>query len=226
MIPSPRPRAILFDMDGLLLDTERLVRDAILESAAYHGYPMDEALFLQLVGVPIDGNRRILRAVFGEAFPFDCYRTRYEDRLQARITCEGLPLKPGAAELVDHARAGGLPIAVATSTNRAQARHHLGLAGLLEKLDRLVAREDVANPKPHPEPYLMAAAALRVDPAACLALEDSANGARSALAAGMRVIVVPDLQPPPPDVASGCLAIAADLHEVRGWLAAVFAEAA
>lgn len=205
-------------MDGLLLDTERLMQGAILESSAFHGFPMDEALFLSLVGVPVDGNRRQLADAFGAAFPFDAYLARYRATVLAEIARDGLPVKPGAAELLHEVKAAGLPLAICTSTQRHRAQEHLAHAGFLPLLDALVTRDDVAYPKPHPEPYLLAAERLGVAPADCLALEDSPTGVRSAAAAGMAVVMVPDLLPATGELHELAHAVAADLHEVRSWL--------
>lgn len=220
MLQGFRPRAVVSDMDGLLLDTERLMQGAILESSAFHGFPMDEALFLSLVGVPLDGNRVQLQEAFGEAFPFDLYLARYRATVLGRIEREGMPLKPGAAKLLQAVKAAGLPLAVATSTQRERAREHLERAALLPLLDALVTRDDVVNAKPHPEPYLLAAERLGVAPEDCLALEDSHPGVRSAAAAGMKVVMVPDLLPATDEMRGLTRAVAKDLHEVRGWLAA------
>ncbi len=213
-----RPLAVVSDMDGLLLDSERLMQGAILESSAFHGFPMDEALFLSLVGVPVDGNRRQLLEAFGNAFPFDAYLSRYRATVLAEIARNGLPLKPGAAGLLREVKAAGLPLAIATSTGRQRAEEHLAHAGFLPMLDALVTRDDVENPKPHPEPYLLAAERLGVDPAHCLALEDSPTGVRSAAAAGMQVVMVPDLLPATDELRLLVRAVADDLETVRDWL--------
>lgn len=205
-------------MDGLLLDTERLMRGAILESAAFHGFPLDEALFLSLVGVPVDGNRRQLAERFGAGFPFDSYLERYRAKVLADIARDGLPLKPGAQALLHDVKAAGLPLAICTSTQRQRAEEHLAHAAFLPLLDALVTRDDVANPKPHPEPYLLAAERLGVNPADCLALEDSPAGVRSAAAAGMAVVMVPDLLPATDELRALARAVAVDLHAVRDWL--------
>lgn len=205
-------------MDGLLLDTERLMQGAILESSAFHGFPMDDALFLSLVGVPVDGNRRQLAEAFGAAFPFDAYLARYRETVLAEIARNGMPVKPGAADLLHEVKAAGLPLAIATSTGRQRAEEHLAHVGFLPLLDALVTRDDVENPKPHPEPYLLAAKRLGVAPAHCLALEDSPTGARSAAAAGMMVVMVPDLLPATDELRKLVRAVAPDLNEVRSWL--------
>jgi beta-phosphoglucomutase-like phosphatase (HAD superfamily) len=94
----------------------------------------------------------------------------------------------------------GIPTAVATSSRNPHASHHLSAAGLLDLFETVVTRDDVVNPKPHPEPYLMAAKRLGIDPVACLALEDSHAGVRAAHAAGMQTIMVPDLVHPTTEI--------------------------
>jgi beta-phosphoglucomutase-like phosphatase (HAD superfamily) len=106
-------------------------------------------------------------------------------------------------------------MAVATSSRSPHALSHLGTAGLLELFDTIVTRDDVTNPKPDPEPYLLAASRLGIAPAACLAIEDSHAGVRAAHGAGMQTIMVPDLLPPSDEVRALCDAVMQSLHEVR-----------
>jgi HAD superfamily hydrolase (TIGR01509 family) len=214
-----RPAAILFDMDGLLLDTERISRASMIEVMRDMGYPMTEAIFAELIGVPVDGNRAQLAAHFGADFDYDLMRDRQRALNEAR---HGLsrPLRPGAEAIVRLVRDMGLPSAVATSSMRDKTLSHLAHTGLMPHFDAVVTREDVARGKPHPDLYLAAAAALGVAPAACLALEDSHNGVRAAHAAGVPVIMVPDLLPATAEMEALCLAIADGLDEVAGWLTA------
>jgi HAD superfamily hydrolase (TIGR01509 family) len=133
--------------------------------------------------------------------------------------CEhAIPVKPGALEMIAHLRAAGLPMAVATSTGSRSARDHLSRAGILPHLVAVVGRDDVTQGKPHPEPYLKAAAHLGVEPALCLALEDSHNGVRAAAAAGTMTVMVPDLLPATEEMRRLCVHIASDLGEVRRML--------
>jgi len=104
-------------------------------------------------------------------------------------------LRPGVVDLLDHLRANGVPCAIATSTASPDAEQALTTAGLIGHFDVVVTRSDVANPKPAPDPYLLAAKRLGVRPAHCLAVEDSPNGIRAAAAAGMATVMVPDLLP-------------------------------
>jgi HAD superfamily hydrolase (TIGR01509 family) len=212
-----RPAALLFDMDGLLLDTERLSRASMIEVMTAMGYPMTEAIFAELIGVPVDANRAQLTAHFGEDFDYDLMRTR-----QAALNHQrhGLsrPLRPGAREMLQTVGDMGIPSAIATSSQREKTLSHLTHTGLLPNFDAVVTRDDVARGKPFPDLYLAAAAALGQPPGACLALEDSHSGVRAAHAAGVPVIMVPDLLPATDEMRALALAVAADLDEVRGWL--------
>jgi len=129
-----------------------------------------------------------------------------------------LALKPGAIQLLDALDELGLPRAIATSSAHRTVQHHLAAHGLAERFDAIVGRGDYAAGKPAPDPFLKAAERLGVEPRLCLALEDSHNGVRSACAAGMMTVMVPDLVPPTEDIRSLCIAIAADLHGVRELL--------
>jgi HAD superfamily hydrolase (TIGR01509 family) len=213
VIPDPLD-AVVFDMDGLLLDTEVLFREAMFAAGATMGRPVSDALFQSLVGHPSDVSDRILMAHFGPAFPIDDFRVCVRSEWQAR--CSGpVPLRPGAKELLEHLAEAGVPRAVATSTQREAAESHLTRAGLRHLLDAVVTRTDVTHGKPHPETFLTAAARLGARPAHCLALEDSHNGVRAAHAAGMSVVMVPDTLLATEEMHGLCAAVVDSLHVVR-----------
>ncbi len=213
----PRPAALLLDMDGLLIDTERLYLEVNVLAAAELGYLLAPETNLGMVGVAIDGCRRLLADAHGPGFPFERFRDLGYELLEARMA-DGVPVKPGALELVAWARGAGLPVAVVTSTRAARAEHHLARVGLLERLDGLVTRDDVVNAKPAPEPYLTAAARLGVLPGAALACEDSANGVRSAAAAGVPVLMVPDVLAPTEELKGLALGVVPSLTNVLAML--------
>lgn len=216
----PRPvRAVIFDMDGLLFDTERLFFRAMVRTGEELGHPVTEALYLSLVGLPREATRERLCAHFGPEFALDAFDDDSRARFAALLDSE-LRLKAGVGELLDGLDRLGLPRAIATSSRRANVDHHLGHFDLTGRFDAIIAHGDYGRGKPDPEPYLTAAARLGVAPTDCLALEDSHNGVRSAAAAGTMTVMVPDMLAPTADIAALALHVAQDLHEVQRLLGA------
>ena len=212
--------AVVFDMDGLLLDTERLARQALRWACAQEAIELPESLSHQLIGVPADRCRRLMVEHYGEGIPVDRIFVAAACLLEAEMDRGPPLLKPGVPELLAGLDERAMPRGVATSSSRSKARHHLRAAGLEDCFDIVVTRDDVACGKPAPDLYLHAARGLHVAPSRCLALEDSYNGVRAAHAAGMPVIMVPDLLPPTGEMRDKCHAILADLHRVLPLLMA------
>jgi HAD superfamily hydrolase (TIGR01509 family) len=210
--------AAVFDMDGLLLDTEAVFREVMAEASAARGVDLPDEVFLRMVGLPEAASRTVAMAHFGEDFAYDPWLEHVWELAHARLA-DGAPLKAGVAEVLDALDAAGLPRAIATSSGHAVVERHLRPSGLLARFDAVIAAGDYARGKPAPDPFLAAAAALGVAPAACLALEDSHNGVRAAHAAGMMTVMVPDLLPATEEMRSLCLTIAASLHDVAALLA-------
>jgi len=217
----PRPvRGVVFDMDGLLVDTEVLIRDLMLEAAPRFGRELPLDVFLSMVGLPYADSDRIAQAHFGEDFPLRAYFADVEQQVHA--ACEaGVALKAGVVELLDHLEAADLPRAIATSSSHRAVQRTLGPSGVLPRFQAIVAAGDYARGKPNPDPFLEAARQLRVDPADCLALEDSHNGVRAAHAAGMMTVMVPDLLHPTAEMHALAIAVTESLHDVVAMLEAV-----
>ncbi|WP_211257536.1 HAD family hydrolase [Muricoccus aerilatus] len=210
------PAAVIFDMDGLLFDSEALYRDAILAAAGELGHAFTVADFLKLVGRPWATNRLAIQEHIGPAYDVEEFRAAWLRHCQLmRAT---LALKTGAVELLDRLDELGIPRAICTSSSRDDVEHNLQLHALTGRFDAIVAAGDYARGKPAPDPFLRAAEMLGVPPAECLALEDSYNGVRAAAAAGMHTIMVPDLLPATDEIRPLCRSIAADLHGVRTLL--------
>jgi HAD superfamily hydrolase (TIGR01509 family) len=209
--------AVIFDMDGLLIDTEAVYLKAYLAAAAHMQVELPVAFCHSLIGRPSPDCDRMIQEFFGPAFALDAFND-HADGHAARALAANVPVKPGAAELLAFLGERGLPLAVATSSSRRTTERHLGQAGLLGHFRALATRDDVERGKPHPDLYLEAARRLGVPPARCLALEDSNNGLTAAHAAGMIAVMVPDIAPPTDEVRAKCLAVLPDLHAALALL--------
>ncbi|SDQ78555.1 HAD family phosphatase [Pseudoxanthomonas sp. CF125] len=186
-------RAVIFDMDGLLIDSERVILDCWRETAVAQSLDLEDSLWLSMVGLHDKGCAELLNGLLGaeraERLTFECKR-RYDLLVE-----DGLPLKAGARELLQDLFDLGVPLAVATSTRGERARIKLARSGIDGYFAHVVTSSDVTHAKPAPDLYLLAAQRLEVPPAECVALEDSEFGVRAAAAAGIRVIQVPDMVP-------------------------------
>jgi HAD superfamily hydrolase (TIGR01509 family) len=208
-----RPAAAVFDMDGLIFDTEALYQEAILTVAADVGVVMTTPVFLTMVGRPWAVNRQFLLDHFGSAFAVDAFGSAWSEQFH-RLAPTRLALKTGVLDLLDLLEAMAMPCAIATSSGPETVQHHLEWFGLTHRFHTIVAQGDYRRGKPDPDPFLTAAHRLRIDPKLCLALEDSHNGVRSASAAGMMTVMVPDLLPPTDEMRRLCVCVAGDLTEV------------
>lgn len=208
------PQAVIFDMDGLMLDSERAITRCLARAATEQGHAIERGYWLRMVGKGDAACRAMLAERIGaEASQrlLDRCHVLYDEVVEA-----GVPLRPGIQELLDLLVARGIPRAVATSTKRPLALRKLAAADLLRRFDTVCTSSDVAHPKPAPDIYLLAANRLRVEPGQCLVLEDSPTGVRAALAAGMTPIQVPDLLAPDEEVrALGHRIVASLAHAQR-----------
>jgi len=206
----------VFDLDGTLIDSEALVREAHFAACAQIGVTMTEAQFLSLVGMHREANDEMLRGYYGADFPLDDFIARTRAHVGDRIA----PLKPGATELMDALDELALPYGLATSSRRPWVDKHFAAHKLAERFRAVVTRQDCVEGKPHPEPYLNASRLLGVAPETVLALEDSHAGVRSAHAAGLMTIMVPDLLAPDDEMHAKALYVLASLHDVVKLVAA------
>lgn len=215
-----RPQAVVFDMDGLLLETERLAMATFLDACRLHGYEPDPAVYLRCVGTREERTREILREGYGAAFPIDAVTQSWWAQYHEHVLHRPVDAKPGARSLLERLAVLRVPLAVATSTGTELAIRKLTLAGFAPFFRHVVGGDQVQRAKPDPEPYREAARRLGAPVHVCWAIEDSENGVRAAHAAGLFVVQVPDLVPPSAALRALNHPIFASLTDVEHMLAA------
>jgi HAD superfamily hydrolase (TIGR01509 family) len=205
MSPSKHPAiaAAIFDMDGLLLDTERMALTCWHDAARQLGHEIDAAIPLGMVGMHSSKTLAYLEEQLGADFPTQALRELTHE-IYLQRSHDAIALRPGVIELFDWLEQHGIRKAVATSTRRSIAEHHLQLANLWPRIEFAV--------------YLQAITRLGVEAAQCVVFEDSNFGVQAGHAAGCRVIMVPDLRPPLPAVQELGITIVSSLHEARQLL--------
>ncbi|RUM03832.1 HAD family hydrolase [Rhizobium chutanense] len=219
MQPLPRaPKAVLFDMDGLMFDTEALYRDATITAARNAGFELPLSAYLETIGLPASSVRERLLAQFGKDAPLE-YFWRQASELFTQMVQTDLRTKAGLPEILSFLEAERIPSAIVTSSSRTAVEAHLSATGLQGRFQAIIAHGDYMDGKPHPAPYLLAAERLNLPIPECVALEDSRNGVLSASSAGAMTVMVPDLVQPAPDVLGRCACVLADLHAVRDLIA-------
>ena len=188
-----RQLAVIFDMDGVILDSEGLIKQAWHNLGERDGLEGVDELLSQLTGVNATATAVRFRQKYGDDFPMDAYMRRMHEEM-LRL-CGGIvPAKPFAAQTLDALRDAGIPLALASSTSEAAVVSELSALGLYERFDVVVCGDMVTVSKPAPDIFLYAAGRLGVEPANCVVIEDSHNGIRAAHAAGMHPVMVPDRQ--------------------------------
>ncbi len=179
-----------------MLDTEPLYKVAWQTASAELGYKLDDPSYATLVGRQTEDCEQVLLEQFGSDFPLDRFRVRWPELWQAEVTANGIQQKPGLLEFLAFLDRQGLPVAVATSSETDYTVFSLRHAGLEGRFEVVVTGDQVARGKPAPDIYLEAARRLRVDPAECVALEDSEAGILAARGAGMIALLIPDWTSP------------------------------
>ncbi|ELL0573207.1 HAD family hydrolase [Vibrio fluvialis] len=193
-------QAAIFDMDGLLLDTERVCLEIFEQACHAVGVPFLRDLYLSVIGRNAAGIEASLRAGYGPDLDYPVLHNEWRTRYNAVVKHQPIPVKQGVIELLQWLKAHQIPTAVATSSQRDIASVKLRLAGIDHYFDSFTTGCEVSQGKPHPEIFLLAANRLNVEPEHCLAFEDSNNGVKSAMAAKMITYQIPDLVTPSDDV--------------------------
>ena len=211
-------KAFIFDMDGLILDTERIAFKSYKEALKEYGYDFTEAFFLTLIGTNVKLTKELCLNRYGSWFPFDLLHENHNKITEEYIKKNGVPLKEGVNELIDYLKEKDYKIALATSSDREKAEYLLELVKIKDKFDYIICGNDIVNSKPNPEIFLKAAENLKVEPKECVVIEDSKFGVKAAVNAGMKVINVPDMKMPNSEVKSMAFKIFNNLLEVKDYI--------
>ncbi|MCI9336373.1 MAG: HAD family phosphatase [Lachnospiraceae bacterium] len=211
-------KAVIFDMDGVLFDTERLCMEAWMAVAGKWGLPKMEEVFPQCIGLNANDSREVVCKAYGRDFDYPLFREETAAWFEDCVNRRGLPVKPGVREILEWLKESGFRVGLASSTKEATVRSHLELAGLSEYFTRLTTGDMVEHSKPRPDIYLLACDRLGVEPGQTYAVEDSPNGVRAAHAAGMRTVMVPDMVAPDEEMVRLSCAVLRDLTEVQAFL--------
>ncbi len=212
-------KAVVLDMDGLMIDTEPLYMRAFQKAAKEFGYELTDYFLMGFVGRPDNDCRNIIAEQFGTGFPLDTFWERWPQVWREEALTNGIDRKPGLPELLSYLSEVGLPSAIATSAYRDQAEFSLNRASVTTyPFTHIVTGDEVSRGKPAPDIFLEAARRLGIKPRQCVALEDSENGIKAATSAGMISIMVPDLIQPSEEIRKSAWRVVDSLHEVRELL--------
>lgn len=209
-------KAVVFDMDGLMLDTEWLTYELTRINAAKMGYEITSDMYKQTVGKRTPDTKIYYKSVFGDSFDYDVLREKNLESYLKYIEKNGVPKKPGIDALLKHLYKNGIKCAVATSTSEKTAVFELEKAGIYKYFSAAVFGDSIKHGKPAPDIFIEAARRLGVNCGECMCLEDSYNGIKAGCAAGMITVMVPDMLPPTEEIKQMVYAVANNLEDVIG----------
>lgn len=211
-------KAVIFDMDGLMFDTERLAKSAWKEVGERFGVSIGEEVLSRIRGATPAASAQIFREAFGEGFDYSAAKAMRNAWVENYIDQNGVPVKPGLPELLLVLRDAGVRRAVVSASPRETVKKYLHLVDLTGFYDVVIGAEDIPHSKPAPDGFLAAARLLNVEPEHCLVLEDSANGLLAAYHAGMTAICIPDLALPEDGALATAAAVLPSLKDVIQWV--------
>lgn len=193
-------KGIVFDMDGLMFDTERIAMDGWDYAASMMGVVIPREIQIKVLGLTEESSKQLFEEYLGKDFDFYKAKDLRISYAYSYIEKNGVPLKKGLIELLDYLKANNYTIAVATSTEKEKAEYLIKKAGVYEYFNAVICGNMIKNGKPEPDIYLKASELIGIHPSECLALEDSINGILSADRAGLKPVMIPDIVQPNEDI--------------------------
>lgn len=210
-------KAVIFDMDGIIFDSERLALNCWKKVAQEYKLDGMEEVFPPCIGANEVRTKEVLINYYGPDFPYDAFRKDTSALFHEMVAQDGLPVKKGVRELLEYLKMNDIPIGLASSTRLAVVTEELQQAGLYNFFHAVTGGDQLKRSKPEPDIYLMACEKLGVRPEDTYAVEDSYNGIRSSYSAGMMPVMVPDLLPPTDEMRQKSVVVLDDLLQVRDW---------
>jgi len=213
-------KAVVFDMDGVIFDSEKLFRKHWMITAKNHGIPEEtmQTLCNLMAGATKEKNERLMKSRFGEDFDYMGFRGETMERLDQDILENGVELKPGVLELLEYLKEHGYKIGLATSTSRHRAQGNLENAGIIDVFDEIIYGDMIKKGKPSPDIYLKACEALHILPGEAMGIEDSLNGVKASSKAGLYTVMVIDLVEPTQEIRGMADQIYESLYDVVALL--------
>lgn len=211
-------KLVIFDMDGLLFDTERIYFQSMKREMEKLGYEFPLETYKRLVGIPDLECDEILKGIYGEDFSIHQVLESYHRGFLDIIKAEGLIIKPGVETLLDYLEDKGIQKCIASSSDKKIIEHFLSLTGLTNRFDFYVSGEEVEKGKPHPDIFLEACLRGKAEAGQSLVIEDSLNGLKAAISANIKCIIVPDLIEPTEEMKTTAFQIVTNLEKVIGIL--------
>jgi HAD superfamily hydrolase (TIGR01509 family) len=207
-------KAVIFDMDGVLIDTEKHYIEAWCEAAQSFGFDFRREHALMLRSLDVNMACELMKGIFGQEFDYFAIREVRRKLVAQRLEKYGLEKKPGIDELLGYLSSRNIKTAVATATPIELTLEHLEKIGIRDRFDKIVSAKQVEHGKPAPDVYLYACEQIGENPKDCIAIEDSPNGIKSAYAAGCKPIMVPDLTPPDEEIKPLLYSVCDSLEDV------------
>lgn len=215
-------KAVIFDMDGVIFDTEKAYIDIWTDVFANHGYVLDKNIYISLMGTGKENVMRVFKEKYGENLPVIKMYKEKDDILLDRVKKKMIPVKDGAYELLTYLKENNFRIALATSSRRERLDLQIKTSDIFEMFDAIICGEDVNNNKPDPEIFLKAAEKLEVTPKECIVIEDSLAGIKGAHAGGMIGFHVQDLKIADEEILRYCDKNFINLKEIKDYINKVF----